>query len=248
MVCRWTAGVKICLGILLAILATYSARADVDTALVLSVDVSSSVDQGRYSLQMEGIASALEDESVIGAFLSGPNRSIMVALLTWTDSPRIAISWTKIASAEDARAFAGRVRVVNRHIGVFTCVSRMFQFLPRLLKRLPEPAARVVIDVSGDGSDNCNPGRPAADVREELVSQNVTVNGLPILEGPEASTIEAWYRANVKGGPGAFIFPAISYQEFGTAIRQKIIKEISDVSRKTGGSGGKVAEAAAPLR
>ena len=33
----------------------------VDTALVVSVDVSNSVDDARYRLQMEGIAKALED-------------------------------------------------------------------------------------------------------------------------------------------------------------------------------------------
>ena len=224
---RWTSRLCLSLWILLALVTAQVARADVDTALIVSVDVSSSVDEGRYSLQLEGIASALEDESVLEAFLNGPNHAILMAMITWTDSPRIAIPWTKITSAEDAKALAARVRTVGRHIGVFTCVSRMFQFMPRFLKRMPEPATRVVIDVSGDGADNCNPGRPAADVRDELVAQSITINGLPILEGAEKATIEAWYRENVKGGPGSFILPAYSYQEFGTAIRQKIIREIS---------------------
>ena len=41
--------------------------ARVDTALVLAVDVSESVDAERYRLQMEGIARALEDPAVIDA-------------------------------------------------------------------------------------------------------------------------------------------------------------------------------------
>ena len=44
-----------------------------DAALILSVDVSSSVDERRYHLQMEGIAAALEDDSVINTVLGGAN-------------------------------------------------------------------------------------------------------------------------------------------------------------------------------
>ncbi|MCU0733552.1 MAG: DUF1194 domain-containing protein, partial [Hyphomonas sp.] len=44
---------------------------EVDTALVISVDVSNSVDATRYRLQLEGIAKALEDEAVIDAILTG---------------------------------------------------------------------------------------------------------------------------------------------------------------------------------
>ncbi|MGE3230726.1 MAG: DUF1194 domain-containing protein, partial [Hyphomicrobium sp.] len=40
---------------------------DVDTALIVSVDVSNSVDEARYKLQMEGIAKALEDPEVLKA-------------------------------------------------------------------------------------------------------------------------------------------------------------------------------------
>jgi len=43
------------------------ANVDVDTALVVSVDVSGSVDGRRYALQMDGVASALEDASVLAA-------------------------------------------------------------------------------------------------------------------------------------------------------------------------------------
>ena len=46
---------------------------EVDTALIVSVDVSNSVDEPRYRLQMDGIAAALEDPGVIDAILSGAN-------------------------------------------------------------------------------------------------------------------------------------------------------------------------------
>jgi hypothetical protein len=75
----------------------------------------------------------------------------------------------------------------------------------------------------------------------------VTVNGLPILlgNGPEVVTpgaaptqsylpdqekahpLEAWYNEHVKGGPGSFVLPANGYADFGRAIRQKFVLEVS---------------------
>jgi hypothetical protein len=57
-----------------SLLPTNVVRSDdsVDTALVVSVDVSNSVDERRYRLQMEGIAAALEDSAVMDAILNGP--------------------------------------------------------------------------------------------------------------------------------------------------------------------------------
>lgn len=98
----------------------------------------------------------------------------------------------------------------------------------KVVTQIPEKAARVVLDVSGDGSENSNPEKPTTALRDELVSQGVTVNGLPILEGREANTLEGWYRQNVMGGPGAFLLPAAGFEDFGRAIRQKFVVEISE--------------------
>lgn len=66
-------------------------RANVDTALIISVDVSSSVDDRRYQLQMQGITAALEDKDVIEAIFTGPQGAIEFTMLTWTDKPQVAI-------------------------------------------------------------------------------------------------------------------------------------------------------------
>ncbi len=63
----------------------------VDTALVVSVDVSNSVDENRYRLQMEGIAAALEDPGVIEAITNGPNGGILFSMVTWADRPEFAL-------------------------------------------------------------------------------------------------------------------------------------------------------------
>jgi hypothetical protein len=204
------------------------AQHEVDTALIVSVDVSNSVDEHRYRLQMEGIAKALEDPQVLQAILNGPQGGILVAMVTWADKPRLAIPWQKISNAAEAAALAQKVRALPRQTGEFTCVSGMLRTITdKVVPQIPAKALRIIVDVSGDGQENCNPEEPTASVRDELVASGVTVNGLPILEGDEGATLETWYRENVMGGPGSFILPANGFGDFGRAIRQKFVIEIS---------------------
>jgi hypothetical protein len=236
---------------------------EVDTALIVAIDVSNSVDEARYKLQMEGIAQALEDPGVIQAIVGGAKGGILFSLVTWADRPTVNLPWTHIASEADAKLAAKRVRALPRQGGEFTCMANMMRMVSdKMVPQIPSKAAKVVLDVSGDGRDNCNGQEPIEQVRDELVKYGVTVNGLPILggEGPEivtpgaASTqsylpdkqkvdpLEAWFRDNVKGGAGSFVLPANGYADFGRAIRQKFVLEVSDagspVRRAYAAAGG----------
>ncbi len=210
---------------------TASAQEDppqVDTALILSVDVSSSVDEKRYHLQMEGIAAALEDESVINAVLGGPNGRILVAMVTWADKSRLSVPWTVIANAGDAKALANTIRNLPQQEGEFTCLARMLRYVAdKVVARIPTRATKIVVDVSGDGPDNCNTGSLLETARADLFGGGVTINGLPILEGKDAATIEGWFKDNVIGGPGAFLVPSVGYEDFSRAFRQKFVVEVS---------------------
>jgi Protein of unknown function (DUF1194) len=221
---------------------------EVDTALIVAIDVSNSVDDKRYKLQMEGIAQALEDPGVIQAIVGGAKGGILFSLITWADQPTVNLPWTHIASEADAKAAAMKVRALPRQGGEFTCMSRMMRVVSdKIVPQIPSKAVKVVLDVSGDGKDNCNGQEPIQLVRDELVKYGVTVNGLPILggEGPEVVTpgapstqsylpeqqpadpLEEWFRENVKGGLGSFVLPANGYADFGRAIRQKFVLEVS---------------------
>jgi len=223
----------------------------VDTALIVSVDVSNSVDGDRYKLQMEGIAKALEDPGVIDAIISGPNGGILFAMVTWADRPTLSLPWMKIASKADALAVAARVRKLPLAGGEFTCMTKMLRSAnDKIVPQIPAKALRIVIDVSGDGPDNCNAEEPIESVRDELVANGVTINGLPILQGANAGGadgatvpsandkdaaqaladpigLEEWFKTHVKGGTGSFVLPANGYGDFARAIRQKFVIEIS---------------------
>jgi hypothetical protein len=205
----------------------------VDVALVLAVDVSGSVDDARFVLQMEGVARAFEDAEVQRTILSGRHGALLVTLVNWSHRPRIAIPWTIVASATDAANFAAQVRRAPRAAEDFTCMSLMMHVVAdKVLPLMPVPADRMIIDVSGDGRDNCNPRVAVDHIRDELIDSDVTINGLPIREGKEAETIAQWYEEHVIGGIAAFLLPADGFKDFGRAIRQKFILEISGPDRR----------------
>lgn len=227
----------------------------VDTALVIAVDVSQSVDEARYKMQMEGIAAAFEDKDVIAAITGGANGRILITLVTWSDTATTALPWTLIGSTENARAVAASIRALPPATGEFTCLARMLRTLQvGALAQLPIPANRTVVDVSGDGIDNCDDTPATGIERDLIVASGGTINGLPIILAGEndeivgsgayrkpgydinnlspdkdSTKLDTWYKKHVVGGRGAFIMPAKGYEDFGRAFRQKFVTEVSFV-------------------
>jgi hypothetical protein len=98
----------------------------------------------------------------------------------------------------------------------------------RLLAAQPLVASRQVIDVSGDGRQNTGE-LSTADARDAAVSHGITLNGLPITSGDDPD-VDGWYRANVIGGPGAFLVVANGYAAFAEAFRQKLMLEVGGLA------------------
>ncbi|WP_171946527.1 DUF1194 domain-containing protein [Hyphomicrobium sp. CS1GBMeth3] len=173
------------------------APVEVDTALIVAVDVSDSVNAERYQLQMEGIARALEDQDVINALMSGPRGGIGFALVEWADTSEFTVPWRVIRSLEDALKAAAVVRALKPKKGEHTCVSRMLSFIREsVVYNLPIAARRTVLDVSGDGIDNCQDPKNIIEERDSLVRLGVQINGLPIIVAGENEIVGAGaYRA-----------------------------------------------------
>ncbi len=54
-----------------------------------------------------------------------------------------------------------------------------------------------------------------------------TADRQPIGPGTGQTTLDAWYRDYVIGGPGAFLLAAQGFEDFGRAFRQKFVTEVS---------------------
>lgn len=198
----------------------------IDLLLVLAVDASGSVDMDRFELQKHGYAGAFRSPEVQAAIASGPAQAIGVTMMQWT-GPSLHIQvvpWTAVGDAASAAAFAGVIDATPRQLfRGGTSISGAIDQAMQLFKVAPFEAPRRVIDVSGDGANNS--GRPSADARDDAVAAGVTINGLPILT--VEPDLDAFYRSQVVGGPGAFVIAIDSYDQFADAIRRKLVSEIA---------------------
>jgi hypothetical protein len=197
----------------------------VDTALVLAVDVSASVNQDRYELQRQGLAAAFSNQAIIDAVEGGENRAIAVTLVEWSGSgnQKQVIGWTLIKDRASAKAFGATIGEAPRVFSDFTSISAALDFSTALVRTSGYDAFRLVIDVSGDGSNNS--GRPVIEARDAAIAAGVTINGLPILASEP--NLEGYYRENVIGGEGSFVVVAEDFSAFANAILNKLVREIA---------------------
>jgi hypothetical protein len=206
-------------------LVSAAARADdaVDLALVLAIDSSSSVSADEFYLQTEGLAVAFADPEVQAAIGKGAHGAIAVAVMEWSDPGRqeVDVPWIVVTPA-NVGALATRFGDLPRLVdGGGTALGAGIAAAAALFENAP-PAARRVIDVSGDGRTSAGP--VSAPARDAAVAQGIVVNGLAIIN--EEPDLVEFYRDNVIGGPGAFVIRAKDYEDFTEAVRAKLLREI----------------------
>src|SRR6266446_5083382 len=217
-----------------------SAAEQVDLLLVLSSDVSRSVDHPKFLLQREGYAAAVSDPHVLEAIKSGPQQRIAVCFVEWSGfgAQKLVIDWTIIDGPDPARKFGDQLLELPRAFADRTSISGGIEFAAAQLERSPFESARRTIDVSGDGTNNA--GRDVKLARDEVVGKGTVINGLVILSDRPVpwnaehtnppGGLEKYYQDNVIGGPGAFVLVAENFNAFGRAIIKKLIAEIALLS------------------
>jgi hypothetical protein len=197
----------------------------VDLALVLAIDCSFSVDAREFRLQMEGMGYAFSTPEVKAAIAKGPHQKIAVAVMQWSDdrNQMVVVPWTIVAGDADADELAYVLSSMPRRLAEGgTSISTAIEFSAALFQSAPI-ADRRVIDVSSDGRNNIGP--PVSLVRDRTVASGITINGLVILN--EWPTLDAYFEANVVGGPANFVITAEDYAAYAEAIRKKLVREIT---------------------
>jgi Protein of unknown function (DUF1194) len=217
------------------------AAEEVDLLLVLSSDVSRSIDAPKFKLQRDGYAAAIQNPRVIQAIRSGAVGKIAVSFVEWSGvgAQKIVIDWTIIHDEATAKDFSAQVIEAPRAFADRTSISGGIDFAMAQLARAPFQANRHTIDVSGDGTNNS--GRDVVDARDEALAKGVTINGLVILSERPMSWnadhtnppggLDTYYRNNVTGGPGSFVMVAENFTSFGQAILNKLIAEIASIQQ-----------------
>jgi hypothetical protein len=226
-----------CLSLFLACLfsgADAQAEETLDLALVLAVDVSSSMTVNEQDLQRSGFIEAFRSTAVHKAIAKGLLGRIAVVYVEWAgvDDQLVLVPWTVIDGPEAARSFATRLhRKPMRQAGM-TSISGAITFSRKLFANLKEEPARRVIDISGDGPNN--DGAKVRYARDHAVAEGITINGLPItIKGPgsawDIANLDGYYTDCVIGGPGSFMVPLHHADQFPSAIQAKILREIAGI-------------------
>jgi len=203
----------------------------VDTALVLIVDSSGSIDADEFKLQKEGIAQAITSPRVLDAVRSGPNRRIAIAYAEWggPGTAQTIVDWHIVSGQDSADEFAAKVIVAPRSYQSYNAIGDAIDHGVTMLKACPCQPARRVIDISGDNAD-MRSNRPAPIARDAAVAQRITINALAVLSSGGSGghpDLVGYYETNVIGGRGAFVLPAKGREDFVRAMREKMILEVA---------------------
>lgn len=213
--------------------ASSMAQTAVDTALVLAVDASGSIDDAEFQLQKEGIALAVTDKRVLDVVRSGPLQRIAIAYVEW-GGPGMAqtmVDWMVVDCEGSAQAFAGAVLAAPRSAQTYNAIGDVIVHATAMLRDCPHEATRAVIDISGDNPDNRS-FVPAPVAREAAAGEGITINALAILQsnmlGPSGKPLLVEnYENEVIAGPGAFVIAARDRGDFARALLQKMVLEIA---------------------
>jgi hypothetical protein len=205
----------------------------VDTELVLAVDVSYSMDPEEQQLQREGYIAALTSREFMDALKGGSNGKVAVTYFEWAGpfDHRIIVPWRLIDGPAAADRVVNEIARASYRRASRTSISSALQFAKPLFDASGYNGIRRVIDVSGDGANNSGPF--ITEVRDDVVNAGITINGLPIMvKRPNVFTLDIenldiYYEDCVIGGPGAFVIPIKERDQFKEAIRTKLVLEIA---------------------
>jgi hypothetical protein len=205
----------------------------VDVELVLAVDVSYSMDPDEQALQREGYAQAIVSAEFLRALREGMHGRIAVTYVEWAGAAdqRTLIPWRLIDGEAAARKFADDLMATPYRRAFRTSISGALLYAAPQFENNGFTGIRRVIDVSGDGANN--QGRLIEGVRDEVVAQGITINGLPIMlkrvnpATMDIDDLDIYYEDCVIGGAGAFVIPIREREKFREAIRTKLVLEVA---------------------
>jgi hypothetical protein len=199
-------------------------------ALVLAIDVSSSVDAAEDQLQRSGLANALLDPDVQAAFFISPD-PVAIYAFEWSGryNQQVLLDWSLIdtpsALFEAAQMLAASTRL---HNDFPTAMGYALGFAATQLRNAPTCLAQT-IDLAGDGVNNDGFGPKEA--YSAFPFDGVTVNGL-VVDTPDANSntpLIPFFRDKVVHGSGAFIEIATGFEDYTDAMRRKLLRELTSM-------------------
>lgn len=213
--------------IALGLLASPVAAEPCRLALLLALDVSSSVDAQEHLLQRRGMAAALDDPDIRRAILQGGRGHVAIAAYEWSGrrQHQMLVDWRVLDSDGAITQVIGDLLAAPRSENEFpTAMGYAVGYGAGVLARGPD-CTRKVLDVAGDGVNNDGFGPEIA--YRHFPFTGVTVNGLAVLGADDE--VQSYFLNTVRLGPNAFVETSIGYDGFRTAMTRKLFREINDL-------------------
>lgn len=213
--------------LMLLFTASAAQAAECRLALLLALDVSSSVDPNEDALQRGGVVAALTSPDVGNAFFAA-DRPVALAVYEWSGRYQqdLLLDWTMIDSQRALITAAETIAGTKRgHSDYPTAMGFALGHGARLFEQAPI-CDRQTLDIAGDGQNN--EGFGPKEAYRAFPFDGVTVNGLVVnaadFEG-EVGLI-AFYQGEVLHGPGAFLQVANGFADYERAMRRKLVREL----------------------
>lgn len=208
---------------------------EVDLELVMLADASGSIDDTEILFQRQGYATAITHPDVLSAIRKGTLQKIAVTFVEWGDasSQEVVAGWTIIDGLASAKAFGDVLLKTPRLAFGPNAIGASLAFAHNLIKTNKIEGLRKVIDFSGDSANNWS-GPPIALVRQAILADRITINGLAILcrncdtGRPVSYDLEKAFKDQIIGGPASFVITADSKEKFSEAVRRKLVLEIAE--------------------
>ncbi len=203
--------------------------------LALALDVSGSVDSSEYTLQMHGLAAALDSPDVRAALLGTPGPPVHLAIFEWSGETyqKLLVPWTAINDAQSLDPVIQTLLATTRtEAPPGTALGSAMRFGAGLLAQRSACWQRT-LDISGDGKHNLGPH--PRDVRAMLAGSDLTVNALVIgADTPgfgdtrlsDVGELTAYFRAWVTLGSDSFVETALGFDDYQAAMTRKLIREL----------------------
>ncbi|MEO1024667.1 MAG: DUF1194 domain-containing protein [Pseudomonadota bacterium] len=202
-------------------------------ALALALDVSGSVDDAEYHLQMNGLATALADAEVRAALLAAPGAPVAIAVYEWSSSgyQRLVQDWVLIEDQARLTALVSHLRGWQREPAPeATGIGAAMVYGQALIARSPG-CWRGILDVSGDGKNNDWPVLHELKATRRLAGLEVNAlvvtnpQGRAVLP-PDTGELVSYFRNYVIQGPNAFVEVAQGFEDYARAMQRKLLKEL----------------------
>ena len=188
---------------------------EVDTELIILVDLSRSVSNAEFANTMESVAATFESSNVVSSITRGAAGVVATSLIFFAgaDQQQVGISWTQISDSNSASQFSAAIRAATRPFRGRSAIGSAFSFATPTFGDETGGVAngfessRQVVTLFADGRDDDTPtpggnARRVRDARDAAVAAGVDEISAILLNTNNGS-LENYFSSNVIGGDGS---------------------------------------------